>query len=582
MTDALDAALAQRDDLDQYGSAKRMLFALQLSLDLEDIHSVAATALTDGPDDKSCDLVYIDRDSRSMVLAQGYEATKVNQAQAPLTKATSLHQAVNWLFGSHTENDVPQRLRSAWKELHEALTDDAIDFIDVWFVHNLPENHQIAEELDAVAKAAYGIIAARYNVDGMSVVGTEVGRETLSDRYEGSRTPILVGDEFSIPVSGAFAENGENWSALCASIPASWLRSQFSEHKERLFSANIRGYLGSTRSQSNINNGIQATARTQPGRFWAYNNGITALVHSFDYSGGDSVKITGIAIVNGAQTTGALGSTDSEKMEEVKLLARFIKCDDSATVQDIIRYNNRQNPTQASDFRSNDRVQSRLVREFESLGVVGYNGGRRGGAEDVIRRPGENQLAATVAAQALASFHGRPDVAYHEKGQIWEQDAIYSTVFPERVSARHILFVYSLLRALEQSKTGLGSRSGAAQTQRDQDLAKWFGMRGSTFLAVTAIGASIESVLNVPITDRYSLEFSKNLTIPKAVEAWLPVTKALLALAPNQLSAPLSSIGGLRNRTAVDSAISTFTAVVSATSQVNEPIYSAFAEMVKA
>ncbi|MGW1593864.1 AIPR family protein [Streptomyces sp. NPDC002343] len=581
MTDALEAALAQRDDLNRYGSAKRMLFALQLTLDLEDIHSVATTALTDGPDDKSCDMVYIDRDSRSMTLAQGYEAGNTSQTQAPLGKATSLHQAVNWLFGSHSEKDVPIRLRSAWRELHEALAEDAIDTIDIWFVHNLPENHQIAEELNAIAKATYGLISSRYNVEDVSVTATEVGRETLSDRYEGSRTPILVGDEFSIPVSGAFTETGENWSALCASIPASWLRAQFSVHKERLFSANIRGYLGSTRSQSNINNGIQATARENPGRFWAYNNGITALVHSFDHNGGDSVKITGIAIVNGAQTTGALGSTDSEKMEDIKLLARFIKCDDVGTVQDIIRYNNRQNPTQASDFRSNDRVQSRLVREFESLGVVGYNGGRRGGAEDVIRRPGENQLAATVAAQALASFHGRPDVAYHEKGQIWEQDAIYSSVFPERISARHILFVYSLLRALEQSKTSLSSRGGTPQTQRDQDLAKWFGMRGSTFLAVAAIGTSIESVLNIPTPDRHNLEFTKNLTIPQAIEAWIPVTTALLALAPNQLSAPLSSTGGLRNRTAVESAINTFRAVVSATSQVNEPIYSAFAKLVK-
>jgi hypothetical protein len=558
-----------------------MLFALQLSLDLEDIHSVAATALTNGSDDKSCDVVYIDRDSRSMVLAQGYEASNVNQVQAPLTKATSLHQAVNWLFGATSENGVPQRLRSAWRELNEALADGAIENVEIWFVHNLPENRQIDEELQAVATAAYRIIAARYRVDDLSVTGIEIGRKALSDRYEGSRTPILVGEDFTIPVSGAFEESGENWSALCASIPAVWLRSQFSQHKERLFSANIRGYLGSTRSQSNINNGIQATARENPGRFWAYNNGITALVHSFDYSGGESVKITGIAIVNGAQTTGALGSTDGERMEDIRILARFIKCDDAETVRDIIRFNNRQNPTQASDFRSNDRVQSRLVKDFESLGVVGYNGGRRGGAEDVIRRPGENQLAATVAAQALAAFHSRPDVAYHEKGQIWEQDAIYSSVFPERVSARHILFVYSLLRALEQSKTALSSLPGGAQTRRDQELAKWFGMRGSTFLAVAAIGASIESVLDLPVSDRYNLEFTKNLSIPKAIETWGPVVTSLLSLAPNQLSSPLSSAGGLRNRAAVDAAIDTYRAVVAATSEVNKPIYADFAGKVR-
>jgi hypothetical protein len=218
VTDALEAALSQRDDLDQYKSAKRTLFALQLTLDLEDVHSVAATALTDGPDDKSCDLVYVDRDSGSVIIAQGYEATKVNQLQAPLVKASTLHQAVNWLFAAQQESEVPQRLRSAWKELHEALADDAIDEIEIWFVHNLPESVQNRTELDAVAQATYGLVSARYGSHPITVTATELGRTTLSDRYEGSRTPILVTDEFTIDTHGAFTEHGDNCTNNLPSI----------------------------------------------------------------------------------------------------------------------------------------------------------------------------------------------------------------------------------------------------------------------------------------------------------------------------------------------------------------------------
>jgi hypothetical protein len=292
------------------------------------------------------------------------------------------------------------------------------------------------------------------------------------------------------------------------------------------------------------------------------------------------VKISGLAIVNGAQTTGAIGSVTSDSIEEGRLLARFIKCDDTATVQDIIRYNNRQNPTQASDFRSNDRVQARLVKEFNVLGVVGYNGGRRGGAEDVIRRPGENQLSATVAAQALAAFHDRPDVAYHEKGQIWETDSIYSSVFPDRTTAHHILLVYSLLRAIEQQKLDVNAKAEESRTQDDKELASWFSLRGSTFLAVAAMGAASEAVLGVAIPDRYALRFKKSITIPQAVNTWTPVVVAMLALAPDQLTDPLSGTGGLRNRQAVDGAIATFRAIIAATKKVNTPIYSAFAEKV--
>ena len=292
------------------------------------------------------------------------------------------------------------------------------------------------------------------------------------------------------------------------------------------------------------------------------------------------MKISGLAIVNGAQTTGAIGSVTSDSIEEGRLLARFIKCDDAGTVQDIIRFNNRQNPTQASDFRSNDRVQARLVEEFKALGVVGYNGGRRGGAEDVIRRPGENQLSAIVAAQALAAFHDRPDVAYHEKGQIWEADSIYSRVFPDRTSAQHIVFVYSLLRAIEQQKVAVNAKDEDSRTQDDKELVTWFGLRGSTFLAVAAMGATSEAVLGMAIPDRYTLRFKENLIIPQAVDAWTPVVSAILALAPDQLTDALTGPGGLRNRPAVEGSMATFRAIIAATKRVNAPIYSAFAERV--
>ncbi len=579
MSDALEAALTERADLDVYGSGKRTLFALQLIRDLEDVHSVAATAVTDGPDDKSCDLVYVDRDSRSIVLAQGYEAT-VDKLQAPGSKATSLHQAVNWLFGCEQASEIPERLRSAWKEVHEALAEGDVDDVEIWLVHNLPESTAIQAELDAAAKAAYMVLSSRYNIEGLTVSAREIGRESLTDRYEGSRTPILVTDTFKVPVSGSFEEKGENWTAVCTSIPASWLHEQYTKHQERLFSANIRGYLGSQRSQNNINNGIQESARSEPRQFWAYNNGITALVHAVTPAE-DHIEVRGLAIVNGAQTTGAIGSVPAAAVAEGRLLARFIKCDDPATVQEIIRFNNRQNPTQAADFRSNDRVQARLVAEFNELGVVGYNGGRRGGAEDVIRRPGENQLSATVAAQALAAFHGRPDVAYHAKGQIWEADAVYSDVFPDRTTARHIVFTYSLLKAVEQQKLLLGAKPEATLTKNDRDLLEWFGLRGSTFLAVAAVGSISETIMDVAIPDLYALRFKKKHSIAEAVDLWAPVLSAVLALAPTQLTNPLTSAGALRNRVAVETATGAFRGVLGATQAVNAPIYSAFAQQVE-
>jgi hypothetical protein len=573
---SVESALAARTDLNPYRAGKRSLFALQLALRLEDVHSIASSVLTDGPDDKSCDLIYVDRDAGRIVMVQGYEADNPSRVAAPQGKAASLHQAASWMF-SQDLGHLPQRLRAGAVEVHDALRDGAIQQIEIWFVHNLPESENVRSELAAIASSARRIIEHRYpDVALDSVIAEEVGRETLEDWYQGSQTPILVTDDFDLAIDGYFEEDGDNWSAICTSVEATWLHDQFARFGERVFSANVRGYLGSTRSQKNINNGIKDTAQRAPRKLWAFNNGVTALVHSYESRDGRTLSISGLAIVNGAQTTGAIGSVDRAAVEGGRVLARFIRCGDVETVRSIIRYNNRQNPTEAADFRSNDRVQTRLVKEFADLGVIGYSGGRRGGAEDVIRRPAENQVPATVAAQALAAFHREPGVAYHEKGQIWESNEIYDKFFGEKTSARHILLCYSLLRAVEQARQELISKPEEERTASENRLVAFFRQRGSNFLLAAAVADCVEIFLDRQVADRFRLQFRRTLGLPQAIAEWRKILVPALALAPQALGSMLEREGSLRQRESVNDALATFRALFDATKDANEPRYAAF------
>ncbi len=74
MGTSLQEALDSRTDLDVYKDNKRLLFALQISFMIDHIHTVASQALTDGVNDKKCDLVYVDPSSSRAVIAQAYEA----------------------------------------------------------------------------------------------------------------------------------------------------------------------------------------------------------------------------------------------------------------------------------------------------------------------------------------------------------------------------------------------------------------------------------------------------------------------------------------------------------------------------
>ena len=106
------------------------------------------------------------------------------------------------------------------------------------------------------------------------------------------------------------------------------------------------------------------TVQEQPENFWAYNNGLTALVNDYEIDDDNITKVHGITIINGAQSTGAIGAVESLK-EDFLVPIRFIVCSDPKIIEEIINNNNKQNEILPSDLRSNDKQQVRLRKEFE-------------------------------------------------------------------------------------------------------------------------------------------------------------------------------------------------------------------------
>lgn len=511
-------AYQARSDLSPFGSCALLLFALQLKFDLEDIALVATNSLTEGGNDKKVDLVYIDTDTGRAVLAQTYIAEKLIgkdgnlKTEAPANKASDLNTAVSWLL-SRPLCDLPEGLRSHAEELRQAINNGLIQSIHIWYVHNLPESANVRDELTTVENTANSCLKTYFPGTGrVEIQSLEVGTNILEEWYRNLSTPILVTDEFNIPISGGFEISEADWTAFVTSIPAKWLYRLFQEHKTKLFSANVREYLGSRSVDKNINNGIKDTAHNDPGHFWVYNNGITALVHEFEpreENGSKIIHFRGISIINGAQTVGAIGNLESEPIDDTKVLIRFIMCNNSDTVYDVVRFNNSQNKITAPDFRSSDSVQRRLLEEFKTIPSVVYMP-RRGGHEDTIKR-NPNVLPSVTAGQVLAAFHDDPGVAYHEKTHMWEDDKLYSRYFNEQTSARHIIFAYSLLRSIESKKIDLWDKSGNnGLIEIEKTQLNFYRKRGSTFLMTSAIAKCLEIILDRQITNRFKLSFKKS------------------------------------------------------------------------
>lgn len=565
------SAFSARDDLLPYASNSLLLFVAQMKLGIDDIETFAANALTDHSNDKKCDLVAVVSDGAKIILAQGYIANSARlKASAPEDKAADANTAASWLLAGPLET-VPETLRGAAVEVRAALASGTVSELEIWYVHNLPESANVQRELSQAATTADALIKRDFPGSDIDVTSLEIGQARLEMEYARTQAPILVDDKFVFDVPGGFELSADGWSAFSTAISAEALRAIWSSHTTQLMSPNIRDYLGMVRSAGNINFGIKETAKSAPQNFAIFNNGISILVNEYSHdvaSGQLEVNGIGIGIVNGGQTTGAIGElsdAEAEGLSKASVMARFVRCTDPAVLEDIVRFNNTQNKVEATDFRSKDPIQERLRAEFEKVPDAEYRGGRRGGASDaIVRRRG--LLADSSVAQSLAAFHGRPNLAYNETRTIWDYDATYASVFRETISARHIVFVFGLLRAVDRAKQAIVSISVDDRTEAQKRHANFFRSRGSNLLLVAAIGACIETILGRPVTDRSLLTFRKNLSPADATDRWQPVVDTLLSFS-KQLS-PATDLG-LKSQDRVAKAIEDFSSMVEATRSAN-------------
>lgn len=507
------------------------LFAIDQRFGVDDVRTAAAESITGGGDDKKLDIIYLDTTRGLLVVAQCFDSPVAKKA-APANKASDLNAAIAWLLTSDLDM-VPEGIRGRVAEVRDAIESDSVRDFHLWYVHNAPESKNVSVEVANAERTAAHLLAKR---GGIQVFAAEVGSETLERWHLGSKRTIKVSDKFRLRVSDAIEYSSERWDAVTTLVPGTWLRNLFLTHKEDLFSANVRDYLGSRRSDANINHGIKETASGEPSDFAVYNNGLTALV--LDYSlgprtkGGRQLEITGISVVNGAQTTGSIGSLNTDPAAELLVPVRFVKSSDQDLLDRIVRFNNLQNKVQAADFRSGDEIQNRLRSEFALMEGVSYDGGRRGGSSDAIRRS-RTALPSYTVGQVLTAFHGDPVAAYDKKAEIWIDDSMYARVFSERTTGAHIVFAYSLYDALttrllklrEKARGHDGALSEAEQRELD-----FLSLKGAPYLLVEVVARSLETILGKTIPNRFSLRFRGNPSLSDASDAWAPVIDAILPL----------------------------------------------------
>ena len=154
-----------------------------------------------------------------------------------------------------------------------------------------------------------------------------------------------------------------------------------------LFGQNLRDTLDTKKSKTYQK--MRHTVLNEPEKFWYYNNGITIIASTCgsydsqyvdlpDGTRTDNVTLTNFSIINGAQTTGALGKIleeaekDSdgaeiiEKLKKVYVLTRIMQTDVEEFKKSIAINNNRQNTLSDRDLVSKNIEQRKLDERLKN------------------------------------------------------------------------------------------------------------------------------------------------------------------------------------------------------------------------
>lgn len=560
----------ERDDLKKYGGEGLGLFALALRYNESDLDSVATTSILDGKDDKKIDILHIDSSTKTAFLMQCYFAT-AKKKSAKANKASDLNTAAAWAFSMDLE-EVPKRIRSHIQSLRESIAEGEVERVQFWYVHNLNESLQVSAEMKAVKDNASAALSGQYPDLAINVESQEVGLETLERWLSEGGLGVSVTDEIKLDYLGGFESEEKEWSALSTSICGRDIHKLYKKYGLELFSLNVRDYLGAIAKDTNINNGIKNTANDEPEMFWAFNNGITAIVNDyFVPKNNEKLKLHGISIVNGAQTTGAIGNLDEAPDNKLRIPIRLMKTSDPDLVLRIMRYNNSQNKVEASDFRSTDHIQRQLKSEFLAQPHFEYEGGRRGGILDAIkRRP--NLIPSYTIGQILTAFHGEPLLAYNAKSKIWSVNSAYDKIFNEQTTAKHMIFVYTLFQKIDSLKKELRNKSRSNEIMADdQDAFDFLSIKGSHYYLIYVLSVCMETFIQKPVGSKFDLHFKE--TVTPSPDLWNPVMEIVLAFSHNMKT---HLEGGIKKSDKIQSGAQEIRQLIASTKKVQEVTFKSF------
>ena len=421
--------------LSPYLKKERTLSRSFLNWFLENIFCIDDTsaddAICDGSQDKGIDAIYVDELNEEIVVFQAKTVQTANKTIGD----TSLKEFAGTLNQLSTTENIEMIERG---NANEALKKLVIDLK----LKNKVTNGFIVSGI-FITNGSADQNTTEYLASNENIKLFD--KQKIAEIYIDFEKKGGINDEFIFDCSHV---NPLNFSTF-DNIAEVWVFTAFASDLVRmsgiedasLFQQNVRLAMGSTKVNQAIRQSIIDT--NEHDKFQLYHNGITIICDAANY-GNDKITINNYVVVNGAQSISTLYNQRKDITENLKILTKIIKLNtqDISLVKQITTNSNNQNAIKARDLQSNQTIQQRLKKEFES--IDGYKFEVKRG--DILDEG--KVISNEDAGRMLLTFDLNEPWNSHQKAQIF--DEYYSKIFGRPgVNAQRIIFVYEILCVIE-------------------------------------------------------------------------------------------------------------------------------------
>jgi hypothetical protein len=363
--------------------------------------------ITDGPDDKQIDAVFVDDDKATIFVIQGKFIGTSSVDAEPLREVLSAWIQMRDLVRLQEVGN--NKLKQKLAEVARALEDEYEVCFELITTAALTDSAQ--KDLATFQEQLAELSAKdEFPATLMFVNEDEIRRryDIALERENPSLSHLLdLGDCQTLPVTIAGTQ------VVIAVVPLSECIKFPGIKDGTLFQKNVRQSLGLSNA---VNKGIKTTIYGDRHRdFFFFHNGITAICNKMEIKD-SKLHLHGLSVVNGCQSLNTILSCSEKvkKLTDTSLLFRFYEIPQRDRADKISINTNSQSAVKPRDLRSNDKRVLNLKRSYEQKFPRGYFVSKRG---EVAPADKDKTMVVDLSelGKHLISWHSqRPNVAYSE------------------------------------------------------------------------------------------------------------------------------------------------------------------------